>query len=226
MDKDNPHQGHRSRLRSLVERAGLDSLNENQVLEFILYYIVPRRDTNEIAHDLLNEFGNVYDVMNANIQELEKVNFLGKQTSNQLFNFKYLCEYYQMSLSKPKQKLRNVAEIISYFSVVLRNRENYEFYALALNENNEILSRRMLYSGKSEINAQKHILYDFAYKNNSNKIILAHNHPNDSCLPTSSDDRATGIIVEWLNENGIQLIDHVIVGIDGTFSFRNQERYV
>lgn len=73
---------------------------------------------------------------------------------------------------------------------------------------------------------QKHILYDFAYKNNSNKIILAHNHPNDSCLPTSSDDRATGIIIEWLNENGIQLIDHVIVGIDGTFSFRNQERYV
>lgn len=225
MTKDNPHEGHRKRLRNLVERAGLDSLNENQVMEFILYYIIPRRDTNEIAHKLLKEFGSVCDVMCADHKQLEKLNYFGNETSKQLQNFKCVFEYYDLSLKKEKQKLKNVSDIISYFSELLKDKDNYELYALALNGNNEILSRRKLCSSKKEINAQKHTLYDFAYKNNSSKIILAHNHPNESCMPSESDDIATSKIIDWLNENGIQLVDHIIIGNDGAFSFRNQEKY-
>lgn len=220
----NVHGGHRNRLRKLVENAGLENLNANQIMEFILYYIIPRKDTNEMGHQLLNKFNSVYNVLSSDSKEIESMYNFGKNSAKMLAMFKLLFEFYQISENVKKVKLNNISDLVNYCSALLSNKEKYEFYVAVINDLNEIVSCRLIDSGDDEITTSKRAIYDFAYQSNCKKMFIAHNHPNGSCMPTKSDDTATEKIVDWLNKSGITLVDHIIIGNDGAFSFKHLKK--
>lgn len=219
----NVHAGHRERMRNLILGAGLENLNDHQILEYILYHVVSRRDTNELAHDLLNSYDSIYDVMlNSTPNELEKFNLLGSKSAGKLHRFKHVFNLYEISKQKFKLVLNTVDKQIRYIRRFLSSDGPKEFYALALDEDSKVISRRKLaMTFDNEFITSDRPLIRFAVTSGAKYIVLAHNHiNNESCYPSKEDDEVTNLFKIWLNESGVILFDHVIVGCDGTFSFR------
>ena len=93
MEKNNLHSGHRDRLRKQVQTSGLDSLHEHQVLEYLLTFAIPLRDTNEIAHELINKFGSFAGVLDADVNSLKRVKGVGEVVANFLSEYKNFYFY-------------------------------------------------------------------------------------------------------------------------------------
>lgn len=217
----NKHSGHRKRMREMVDKVGLENLNEIQALEFTLSYVLPRKNTNEIAHDLLKKFGNFYNVLNAPIKELESVNQMGKDSAVMLSQMKQIFHYYKINSLKQNKKIENILQLNQYFYTLLENLDREHLYVIGLNDNNTIVTTKLLGVGTCKlINLEKRDLADFAFTNKVKRIALAHNHPVATCNPSKSDDESTSKIKAWLNTIGVELLDHVIVGNDGSFSFK------
>ena len=220
-NNENVHCGHRKRMRELVNRVGLENLNEIQALEFTLSYVIPRKDTNTIAHDLLKIFGSYANVINAPVKELEKVANLGVDSAIMLSQMKNIFEYYKVNKQKAQKIINNIFELNKYFKNLLEHCEKENVFVIALNEKGTIIATRCLASGSNKlVTLEKRDLADFAFTNKVHKIAMGHNHPVASCAPSKSDDECTIKIKEWLNALGVELVDHVIIGNDGSFSFR------
>ena len=225
-EKSNKHSGHRKRMRELVSKVGLENLNEIQALEFALSYVLPRKDTNEIAHDLIKTFGSFYNVFNASVKELEKIKNLGKDSALMLSQFKQIFHYYKIDALKNQKQIKNNFELNQYFYTLLQNLDKEHLYVIAINDNDAIVATRLLSVGTNKlITLEKRDLADFAFTNKVRKIALGHNHPVASCNPSKADDESTGKIQSWLNTIGVELVDHIVVGNDGTFSFKTVNVY-
>lgn len=221
MSEQNVHQGHRKRMRELVNKVGLENLNEIQALEFTLSYIIPRKNTNVIAHDLLKIFGSYANVLCAPVKELEKIANLGKESAMMLSQLKNIFEYYKINKQKQQKAIKNILELNKYFKNILEHCEKENVFVIALNEKGTIVASRCLASGNNKlVTIEKRDLADFAFTNKVNKIAMGHNHPVASCMPSKSDDECTAKVKDWLNTLGVELVDHVIIGNDGSFSFR------
>ena len=222
MMSENVHGGHRKRMRELVDRVGLENLNEIQALEFTLSYIIPRKNTNIIAHDLLKIFGSYANVLNAPVKELEQVANLGKDSAKMLSQLKNVFDYYKISKQKEQKAIKNILELNKYFKNLLEHYEKENLYAIALGDKGQVVAIKCLATGNNKlVSIEKRELADFAFTNKVQKIALGHNHPNATSSPSKLDDECTLKITNWLNTIGIELVDQVIVGSDGTFSFRN-----
>ncbi len=225
-EKKHSHLGHRLRLRNLISKIGIENLNEHQALEFTLYYIHPRCDTNEIAHDLLNKFGDYHSVLEASVEDLMCVKKMGRASSQMLSLMRDVMQYYRTNRCKDIKRLNNIQEIIDYFCNLLELKDKMECYVVALNLKNEVIAHKKVATVKDEnLTVTKSCLTDFAMTNKVKKILIGHNHPKESCSPSISDDDATNIMKDWLNDVGIELVDHIIIGDDGAFSFRNCKMY-
>lgn len=221
--KDKPknvHVGHRKRLRELVDRVGLENLNENQALEFALTYVLPRRDTNEIAHELIKVFGSFSAVFNAPIAELEKIKYLGRDSAKMLSQFKNIFIYYNHNRAKQVKTIKNTENLAAYFFNLLFEEEKENLYAMSLDDNGNIKAVRRLSVGTDKLlTIDKSEIANFLYASKGTTLVLAHNHPNASCSPSKTDDDSTRMMKTWLNGISFKLYDHVIVGKDGVFSF-------
>lgn len=216
----NVHAGHRKRLRELVDKVGLENLNEIQALEFMLTYVLPRRNTNEIAHDLLKAFGSFSAVFNAPTEDLQKIKHLGKDSAKMLSQFKNIFEYYKYNCAKQIKTINNTLELATYFKNLFFEKDKETLYAMSLDEKGNIKAVRKLASGNDKlITIEKSEIAKFLYSTKGSSLVLAHNHPNASCMPSKSDDESTLIIKEWMNSISFRLVDHIIVGNDGVFSF-------
>ncbi|MGI5842096.1 MAG: JAB domain-containing protein [Christensenellales bacterium] len=220
--KQNLHAGHRKRMRALVEKTGLESLNEVNALEFALTYVLPRKDTNEIAHELLETFGSFAGVFDAPESEIVKLGYLGKESAKMLVQMKEIFSYYKNNKLKQQKQLKNLQEINAFFFHLLEGAEKENLYIMGLDKNGFIKGLYRLTVGTDKlITLDKHDIANFAYRHKVSKLVLSHNHPNASCSPSKLDDESTSNLIAWFNAVGLEMVDHVIVGKDGTFSFRN-----
>lgn len=226
MEKKNIHIGHRKRMRELVDKVGLENLNEIQALEFVLSYVIPMKDTNILAHELLKKFGSFSNVLDAPVKELEKTNLLGESSAKMLSQMKSIFQFYKLNKLKGQVSLKNIYELNKYFKNLLEDFEKENLYAIALTQTGGIVASRCLAVGSNKlITVEKRELADFAFTNKVQKIALGHNHPMGTSTPSKSDDEVTSKIKTWLNSIGVELVDHVVVGIDGTFSFKEVKKF-
>lgn len=226
MDKEtkNVHAGHRKRLRDLVSKVGLENLNEIQALEFALTYVLPRKNTNEIAHELLKVFGSFSAVFNAPLQELEKIKYLGKDSAKMLSQFKNIFIYYNHNRAKQIKNVKNLLTMSAYFYNMLIEEPLEHLYAMSLDDKGNIKAIKLLSVGTEKLlTIDKSELANFLFATKGKVLLLAHNHPNATCMPSKSDDESTQMIKEWMNSISLKLLDHLIVGYDGVFSFSNVE---
>lgn len=220
-----PHYyGHRERLKKKFIENGIEALNEYEVIELLLFFSIPVKDTKPIAKELLKEFKNIKGIFkNLDSKKILNVKGFGK---NSLTLFKLIKELHSL-IEKQKiferKVLDNLEKVIKYAKISIGNRLKEELKVICLNSKNEIIEDVTVEIGtENEIYIYPRKIVKIALENNSTAIILLHNHPSGNINPSQSDINITKNLKLLLENIGITLHDHIIVASDNYFSFKEQ----
>ncbi len=206
------HDGHRQRMKSRYAKEGLDSFAPHEVLELLLYYAIPRKDINELCHRLIEHFGSVGNVFDADIEDLKQIDGISENAAVLLNLIPSLSRIYNVSKWDRSTALLSTKSIGEYAVSMFVGKKNEEFGIICLDSN-----RRIHYSGiiiKGTVNqteAYPRTVVSEVLKRNAVNVVLTHNHPSGSLIPSYSDRVATKNIVVALESIGIHVIDHIIV---------------
>lgn len=206
------HDGHRQRLKNRFRREGLDNFEELQVLELLLFYCIPRQDTNSIAHALLNHFGTLDQVMDAPAEELQKVPGVGENAATFLALVHALDRRYQISKEQNLKILSTVEECGRYMWSCLKDLRNETVYLLCLDAKCKALCCKKV--GEGSVNSAAvpvRRIVEIALGANATSVVLAHNHPSGLAVPSDADKLTTRRVAAALAAVEIQLVDHIVV---------------
>ena len=211
------HQGHRARVKERFSREGLDGFSEHQVLELLLFYAIPQRDTNEIAHNLLNRFGTLSDVFNAPVKELKKVEGMGENVAIFISLIRQLKRYCHMNATPKATVLNSLDECGDYLVPFFEGLVNETAYLLCLDAKRKVISCRPVDEGdvnSTGVSIRK--VVDMALTENATSVILAHNHTSGVAVPSADDVQTTYQIANALQFIGVTLVDHFVIA-DGDY---------
>ncbi len=221
----NVHENHRQRVRRRLKEEGVDSFDDHQLLELILFYVVPRKDTNELAHKLLNEFGSLAGLFEANPDDIQKLCKVGEPTAAFLTLIPLLTRRYQISKWKEKPVLGNVSEAGNYTVSHFAGEPEEKFFIICLNTRNQVLGSGVVQRGTvDEVAVYPRKIMEIALRQKAYAIIMAHNHPGGSLVPSRNDIEITNTVVLAMESIGMKVRDHIIVAGDRYVSMK-QENY-
>lgn len=216
------HDGHRQRKKEQFRMHGLDAFADHEVLELLLYYAIPRRDTNPVAHRLMERFGSLDGVFSATVEELEEVEGMGKNAATLLALWMPL---YRRVRTKPTAKeviLNSTEQAGRYFMDLFFGMRREELYEACLDAKGKLLACcRIAEGGVDAVNISTRRLVENALKCGASAVILAHNHPSGIALPSPDDNTTTLALWDALRAVGIPLIDHIIVADEDYVSLRD-----
>ncbi|PHI13901.1 DNA repair protein RadC [Fusobacterium polymorphum] len=220
-------QGHRERIKEKFLKNGIDGFAEYEILELLLTYCIPRKDTKPIAKELLNKFKSLDNIFKADFDKLSAIDGLGKNSIvflkliGDLPSIIYKDELKNKKLiDKETLKISNKDILLKY----LRNKIGYEeiekFYVLYLSSSNQVIEFEENSVGtldRSSIYPRE--IYKKIINLNAKSVILAHNHPSDNITPSKCDIELTNEIAKGLKNFGALLIEHIIITKNSYFSF-------
>lgn len=217
----NIHKDHRSRLKSQFLENGLESLTDIQKLELLLFYAIPQKDTNPIAHELIAEFGSLKNILKTDYKSLTKIKGVKDNTATLISLVGQLLNYAGKPIDKTNITTTSLAkEFASKFYV---NVAVEQFYVICLTKSNEVIKSFMIKSGTAdEVDVQIRTVTEVALDCKCNKIIISHNHPNGKAQMSDEDCAFTYSIICSCMLNSIDVVDHIIVGTDKTISLQEQ----
>ncbi len=204
------HQGHRARQRKKLLENGPRAFADHELLEVLLYYAIPRRDTNELAHRLLERFGSLQGVFSAPVEELSAVEGMGENAAVLLT---LVPQIWQRSLQEgPERILNSVDKCGAYFVGLLSGSRREMLWQVCLDGKGKVLSSRCLSEGDVSMAAVSvRQVVEYALRAGAVGVVLAHNHPSGVALPSQEDCATTRMIRDALRTMNIQLVDHIIV---------------
>ena len=208
------HTGHRQRLRQTYLRGGVDALSDVNRRELLLFYAVPRRDTNAMAHALLQEFGSFSAVMDADLDRLTKVEGITQNAAIliRLVGQLSACAERERAATRSRGILDTTGKCAEYLLPHFFGLNAETVYLLCLDGKCKLLACRKLGEGSinaAEISTRK--IVETALHHNAVSVVLAHNHPKGICRPSAEDESTTLRIWHALDAVDIQLVDHIVV---------------
>ena len=221
-DPEGLHEGHRERLKKRFRDANsFDGFEDHQILELLLFYSIPRIDTNEIAHTLLNRFGSLSDVFDADYGELVKMKYITDNTATLLKMIPRLISVYYNSKNE-STVYSNSNLMKELFRSRLAGLDHEEFWIACFNGKLELISCELVSSGVvtgASVHMRK--LMEIVIKTNAVSIAVAHNHPKGNTRPSNEDIVITREIKRSMEHIEVSLLDHIIIGENDIISLRN-----
>lgn len=208
------HDGHRQRICKKANILGLEFLEPHEQLEKLLYAVIPRGNTNEVAHNLLNTFGSIKDVLSADVKSLTEVDGVGPRTAEFLHDLPILLGIVERCIfTKDHTYILNTPELIAEFAKSLFYGHLVEMlYAICLNNKKKLIRTYKISEGTAEqTSVSVHKIAKLAILNEATYMVLAHNHPGGRCEPSMADLKMTAQVRTALDALNIQLVGHVIV---------------
>ena len=208
------HDGHRQRLKDRFLREGLDGFTDVQVLELLLFYAVPRRDTNPIAHALLERFGSLAKVLDAPVVKLTQVDGISENGATFLKLVREIERRYALSQGE-EIILNTIDDCCEYLSRFFRGKKNETVFLLSLDAKLKMLSCREV--GEGSVNYASVPIrrcVEMALEDGATSVILAHNHPSGLAVPSNDDIATTRRLAMALSAVEIHLVDHIVVADD------------
>ena len=215
------HDGHRARKRAQFREHGLDAFADHEALELLLYYAVPRADTNPVAHRLLERFGSLDGVLSAPPGELEKVEGVGENAATLLALLLPLVRRARMTTAKTPVILNGTRAAGDYFTDLFFALREERLYEACLDAKGKLLRCDAVAEGGVDavtLNLRK--IVELAFRCNASAVILAHNHPSGVALPSPDDNQTTLMAWDALRKVGVELLDHIIVADDDFVSLK------
>ena len=209
------HTGHRKRLKDQYQNNGLDGFTDYQVLELLLYFAIPRIDTNPIAHHLMDRFGSLDRVLDAPTSELMQVPGVGSNAAMLLHLITDAARYYQVRRSENTKILTNVNECGQYMMSFFHGKPIETVVLLCLDAKCKVIACRVV--GEGSVNSASvpiRRIVELALTSNATSVVLAHNHPSGIAVPSPEDVVSTRRTAAALAAVDITLVDHIIVADD------------
>lgn len=218
----NVHAGHRERLKDKFIEYGRDGLEEHEILELLLFYAIPQKNTNELAHRLLDKFGSLSGVLDASMEELMEVPGVGKHCAVLMKVVVEVGRSYFLN-EKKKERFTTVAEAAEYIIKVLYAKKNELFYLFCLDSGLHLLGYKCISEGSVEqVPVDMRKVVSTVLNLNAVYVILAHNHPNGTARPSRADIELTQQIANTLAPLNIAVCDHIITAGNDFYSFSRQ----
>jgi len=213
--------GHRDRIKSKYKSGGMRGWLDYEVLEFALSFAISRKDTKPIAKGLLSKFKTLNGVLDADRKELGKIRGISEHTVLFLNFLKDMVVVYLEKELYKKDLVSSPDVVYDYLKASLKGVADEEFKVVFLNSRNRLLAVETIQKGtvnKSVVYPRK--IVERALHNHATGVIIAHNHPGESLKPSENDRTITKVIKEALKTVDIVLLDHIIIGGNAYFSFK------
>lgn len=220
--KVNTHKNHRQRLKTKVKDFGLECLAYHEVLELLLTYSIPRKDTNPIAHKLIDNFGSFANVIDANYYDLLKVDGIGPESALFITMLNSFMEIYNKSKLESKiEILNNTGKCVNFFRDNYRIKLN-EYMVVACLSKNKRVRKTLIYRGfdDTQVSLDLRNITNRINDHGIHSVVLYHTHPCGGIEPSDADIQTTQKIVNACLMHGIDVDDHIILNEAEHFSFK------
>ena len=212
------HEGHRQRM---LRRLNADerSMQDHELVEVLLYNAIPRKNTNETAHRLLEAFGSLDGIFHASFEQLCRIEGVGKETAAYLRTIAVCNERMRFNDTSYPEKF-NFASYCEFIGKRFKGlaEEVVEIYALDSTERVKCTARFTSHdAGKAAVNPEK--LSQFMIGSHADGIVVAHNHPQERAKASAADDEFTAFVALSCSQYNAKFYDHIIVGTDGFYSY-------
>lgn len=224
--KPSIHEGHRKRLKDRFCREGLDNFNEINVLELLLFYCVQRKDTNPIAHRLLDQFGSIAKVLDASREELLRVEGVTENVAVFLSLIREMSRYYMVKQSAVRKILDSTDACAKYLQPNFIGRSDEAVFVLCLDAKCQVICCKMVSQGT--INSAPfpfRKVVELVINTKATSVVIAHNHPGGVAIPSQEDVRVTVSLAELMRNIDVVLVDHFIFEDDGDYVSLVQSNY-
>ena len=209
----NIHAGHRDRLKRRFLREGIDGFEEHNIVELLLFFGIPFKDTNSIAHNLLIKFGSIKNIFDAPIEEIVQVEGVGENAATLIKLIPQLCRIYL------EQKATNEAEDVNNVEKLGRMLINKYIgvnvetvYITLLDNSYRIISVEKVFEGSvnsAQISMRK--IVELTLLKNASMVVISHNHPNGIAVPSLDDLETTSALIRLFDSINTPLLEHILV---------------
>lgn len=218
------HDKHRERLKNRFLNSP-DSLEDHELLELLLFYAIPRKNTNDTAHYLLNRFGSVKGVFDANYDALLTIDGIGNNSALYIKILAKLISKYELSDAKSIELLKS-PEMLAHFlkNLFIGTQNECTFLLLFDNAKKLLLCEKICEGFSTETTVSLRKIASLGISSNAASAILVHNHPNGKAFPSGEDISSTNRIKHILEAFGIILMEHFIVAEDNCVPIINTQK--
>ena len=224
ISSDTPHyKDHRQRLKKKFSESGVDAFHDYEVLELLLSYAIPLKDVKPLAKELISTFGSLKGIMDAEKDSLEKVKGIGAHTAILIKLIKEMGILYLKEKAKEKPQITCTSELLNYCKTYMGGLKDERFCVIYLDAQNRMTDIETIQEGivnQAVVYPRK--VLENALKKKASAVILVHNHPSGHVKPSDADIRLTKTIQETAKILDIIVHDHIIIGENRFFSFREE----
>lgn len=209
------HGGHRDRLKKRFLQQGLDGFTDIQALELLLFYSIPRQDTNPIAHKLLQHFGSLSQVLEAPATELMQVGGIKEHSAVLLNLINQMGRFYLVDKAQRERVLPTIEDCARYLQPYFYGRMNETVFLLCLDAKCKALCCKEV--GEGSVNSagiSVRRIVETALREGATTVVMAHNHPSGIAIPSPEDIQTTRRVAAALQSVEIHLADHIVVADD------------
>ena len=216
---ENVHAGHRKRLKERFLRDGLSSFTERETLEMLLMYAIPQKDVSPLAGSLLERFGSLAGVLDAEGRALTECEGVGEHAALLLQLMPQLFGRYEQSRLGERPALTDPASTVRYAKTLFAGAQEERVFLICLDLSGRVLRAALLRWGTlDEVALYPREVVEQALQAHAHAVILAHNHPGGTPYPSSADVETTHRVVDALGIVGIRALDHVIISGGAAYS--------
>lgn len=221
VDEQHLHRGHRDRLRSRFLEGGLDGFEDHQVLELLLFQVIPRGDTNPVAHRLIERFGSLAAVFDADPTDLATVDGVGKRAAAFLSMVPAVTRrYFHNRVAQERVQLTTSEAVAEYVVPLMAGRSEEVFYVLCLDTHCRAQYAALVSEGTvKDAHVHPRHVVEAALRHRAASVVLAHNHPTGEAKPSRHDHRLTETLIQAFDPLDVKVLDHIIVAGEEWYSF-------
>ncbi len=219
------HKGHRQRVKKKVKDSSLKVLSVHEILELMLMYPIPYKDTNELAHKLISSYGSIKNVFYVPREDLMSFSGVGEETAFYLNLIGQLHDYLNENTQETSQiRLASTAECVKYFRQNFEVGRREEFFMVFTDSRGYFIRlEKFAQGGAFDIELDRDRIYRMFAITGAKNLIIFHTHPYGSIVPSSEDLATTQEIAQMCQLHHVKLFDHVIVNKTEYYSFHTHE---
>lgn len=219
------HEGRRERMKQRFIHDLGRGFADHEILEVLLYYAIPQKDTNVLAHQLIAHFSSLHGVLEADYEDLIKIDGIGKHAAVLLKIVLPVYSQYMKSKLGEKTPLQTQEQLARYCAWLLRHEKNETFFTICLDQDYNLIASVQIATGSiNEVKTYPRHIVSAAIKHNASFIVLCHNHSSVHCEPSAEDEENTILIDKIVSALDIPLLDHIIVATPYVYSMKHRTK--